>query len=156
MTNTSTVAAAFKSAFYEVAVDMFQDDPQVLVSYGHPGLESNDDIIAFLNLSTTQEIATLSATGRTREETLTLDVYIRSFRAGEADNDREPTERVAELLGMLENYVRTTDTTLGGVVRQCFLTGSESEGLTDKTLLARGRQIDCVARFTAQARISNN
>lgn len=155
MTSTSTVAAAFKDSFYQVAVDMFHDDPQVLVSYGHPGTQNNDDLICFLNVSTTQDIANLSATNRSREESLTLDIYIRSMRAGELDNDRVPTERVYELLGMLENYVRTTDTTLGGVVRQCFLTGSESEGLTDRSLLAKGRQIDCVARFTALARITN-
>lgn len=155
MTATATVAADFKDAFYQVAVDMFKDDPDVLVSYGHYGIENADDVILFLGVQTEQATATMSSTNRSREETLTLDVYIRSFRAGEADNDRVPTARVYELLGRLEDYVRTTDTTLGGVVRQCFLTSSQSEGLTDKQMLAMGRQIDCVAQFTALARITN-
>lgn len=154
MTNTSTVAAAFKAAFYQVAVDMFKDDPDVLVCFGHFGIQNANDVILFLGVGTEQEAANLS-TNRSREETLTLSVYIRSFRAGEADDDKVPSDRVYELLGMLENYVRTTDTTLGGTVRECFLKDSESEGLTDRQSLAQGRQIDCVARFTAKARITN-
>lgn len=155
MSNMSTVAHNFSDSFYQVVVDMFKDDPQVLVSDGHPGTATNDDLIVFIDVKSTQVEANLSITNRSREETLEQHIYVSSFRAGELDNDRVPKKRVYELLGQIENYVRTTDTTLGGAVRQCFLTEHQSKGATEPAIVANGRQVDCYAIFTALARISN-
>jgi len=148
-------AAAFKDAFYGVAVTLFAADPKVLVSFGHPGTQYSDDMILFLNVSAQQQIATMSTTNRSREETLTLDIFISSFRNGETDNDKAPSDRVYALLDSLSNYVRKTDTTLGGVVRESYLTSHQSAGSTDQAVLGRGRMVDCVAQFTAIARITN-
>lgn len=150
----STAAYEFKNAFYLVAKALFDADADVLVSFGHPGLQVSDDMILFLDVTSSQDTATIS-TNRTREETLTLQVFVSSYAAGELDNDLVPTARVYELLGALEDYVRSTDTSLGGTVRHCFLTEHTSQGSTDPQVLGGGRMVDCVATFTAQVRISN-
>jgi hypothetical protein len=155
MSYTSTVAAQFKDAFYAVAVTMFANDPQVLVSYGHPGLQNQDDMILFLGVKSQQVEAAMGATQRSRWETLDLDLFISSYRAGELDNDKVPSDRVYALLGQLENYVRTTDSSLGIGLQQCFLTSHDSTGSTDPQVLAHGRMVDCTATFTALVRITN-
>lgn len=155
MSPVSTAAHTFKNAFYQAAKTTFANDAQVLVSFGHPGMQQNDDMIIFLDVSSQQEPGTLSRTNRGREETLTLHVFVSSYRAGELENDLVPTARVYELLGQLENYARTTDTELGGAVRECFLTDHNSSGSTDPQVLASGRMVDCIATFTARVRITN-
>lgn len=150
----STKAYAFNNAFFEMAQNLFVDDTKVLISDGHPGMEKNDDMIVLLDVRTTQDPANLG-TNRSREETLELDVMVSSYRAGYANGDNEVKRRVYEMLGLLENSCRTTDTTLGGVVRECFLTSSRTTGSTDNDVLAAGRMVDCIATFTAHARISN-
>ena len=155
MTYTSTVAAQFKDAFYAMAQTLFANDAQVLVSYGHPGLQNQDDMILLLGVKSQQVEAAMSSSLRSRWETLELDLFISSYRAGELDNDKVPSDRVYSLLGQLENYVRTTDTTLGIGLQQCFLTAHDSTGSTDPQVLARGRMVDCTAVFTALVRITN-
>jgi hypothetical protein len=152
---TSTVASQYKSAFYAVAQTMFAADPQVLVSFGHPGLQNQDDMILFLGVKSQQVEAAMGATQRSRWETLELDLFISSYRAGELDNDKVPSDRVYSLLGQLENYVRTTDSSLGIGLQQCFLTAHDSTGSTDPQVLAHGRMVDCTATFTALVRITN-
>jgi hypothetical protein len=155
VTYSATAAGAFKDAFYGVAQTLFATDNQVLVSFGHPGLATNDDMILFLGVKSQQAEAAMSSSLRSRWETLELDLFISSYRAGEQDNDKVPSDRVYSLLGQLENYVRTTDTTLGIGLQQCFLTSHDSTGSTDPQVLARGRMVDCTATFTALVRITN-
>ena len=154
-TSSVTAAQDFKDAFYQAAVGLFADKPrEVLVSYGHPGAKilNYPVTVGFADLEAGQDAATLG-TNRSREETLTLTVWIVSFKAGHTD-DRAAAARAYEVLGVLEKHVRVTDTTLGGVVRQCFLTTHRSTGETDPNLLASGRTIDLEATFTAQCRIT--
>lgn len=155
MSYTSTVAAQFKDAFYAMAQTVFVNDARVLVSYGHPGLQNQDDLILLLGVKSQQVEAAMSSSLRSRWETLELDLFISSYRAGELDNDKVPSDRVYAMLGLLENYVRTTDTTLGIGLQQCFLTAHDSTGSTDPQVLAHGRMVDCTATFTALVRISN-
>ena len=154
-TATFTAANAFKQAFYAQAVSLFSSDPNVLVTFGHQGIQNNVDVIRLGELTSSQVPATLSNALRTREETLTLKVQIASYDAGESDNDLVASTRVYYLMGILENYVRTTDTTLGGVVRQCFLTSHVSPGMTDGGLVGGGRIIESEATFTALVRITS-
>lgn len=150
-------AEMYKEAFYTRAVTLFAADPQVQVAFGHPGTSMSDDIVAFMGVTTDQVEATM-ATNRSREETLSLTVIISCYAAGNTDGDLTPSKRAFSLLGSLENYVRTTDTTLGlaaNGLRQCFLTSISTSAATDEAYLAAGRLVEIIAVFTAQARISN-
>lgn len=147
-------APSFKDAFYQVAKNMFALTA-VQVTFGHPGIMQADDMIAFMDMTSEQHFATMSASRRSREETLTLKVMVSSFRNGNADNDQAPSDAAYGLMSQLEEYVRITDTTLGGAVRECFLTSHTSTGYTDPQSLAQGRTVDIEATFTAKARVTS-
>lgn len=155
MTNTATVAAQFKDAMYRIATDLFEEDSDVRVNYGHPGTtDPSDDMIYLLDVGTQQDPATVGM-GRSRNERLTLDVMVSSFVAG-VDDDQQPTQRAYDLLGLIENHCRTVDPQLGGLVLWCFLTATSSKGATAPESLPNGRIIYCLAQFSALARISND
>jgi len=155
MVNTSSVAPAFKDAFVTIANTIWgQATSQVLVSFGHPGQNQPDDIVGFLDVRTEQDPATLG-TNRSREEVLELDVLVSCYRGGGPEVEKTVSDAAYGLLALLENYVRTTDTTVGGTVRECFLIRTSSEGRTDPNEIAKGRTIEISATFQARARISN-
>jgi hypothetical protein len=155
MTQISTAAPQVKDALYQISKTLFKDDPLVLVALGHPGTATNDDMVMWLDVRTSQTEGPLSVTNRGREEQIDIDVFISSFRAGELDADKVPSDRVYWLLGQIENFVRTTDTTLGNLVRHCFVTATHSRGSTEPAVIANGRQVDLIATFTAHTRITN-
>lgn len=151
----ATLALAFKSELYRATRDLMAataGTEAVLVSFGQPGTFEPDDIISFGRLESAQEKATMS-TNRSREETITLTVIVSCFRGGGEEAELEASERCYELLRMIEHYVRMTDTTVGGIVRECFLTAHDSDGMTPEELMAAGRVIDVSATFTARARV---
>ena len=57
------------------------------------------------------------------------------------------------MVDALAQYVRVTDTTLGGAVRQCFLTDLAADAATDPDVLAKGRMHVVVATLSAEARV---
>lgn len=151
---TATAAHELKQALYEVAQTLYDSD-KVCVSFGHPG-DRRDllDILAFTELRTEQDPATLG-TNRTRNEYVYLTVNISSFRAGEADDDAVPSASAYEILRVLETYLRVTDTTIGGNCQWCFLESTNAGGITDRAMLTRGRLIQIEAEFKAFVRITN-
>jgi hypothetical protein len=152
-----TVAPEFKNAFFSMAQQLLAADPDteaVYVVFGQPGTLEPDDIIKIGRVEARQESATLG-TNRAREETLTLEVTISCYRGGGPEMEQVASDRAYHLLRLLAEQVRTGDTTLGGVVRWCFLTSSESDGATDPDDIAQGRTIDVAATFTAAARVTN-
>jgi hypothetical protein len=155
MTDTATVADKFKLAFYEAARDLMAadiDTQYVYVTFGAPGTYDPEDLVSFLDIASEQETATIG--NRSREETLTLTVAISCFRGGGQDSELVASARAYDILRRLEQYVRKTDTTLGGVVRHCFLVGHDSTGATDPASIDKGRVIEIMARFRAVARIT--
>lgn len=155
----SSVSAVlqFKKALFETTKNLMESNPDtehVYVCPGTPGTFNPEDIIAFGRFSVAQATATLGAR-RSREETLTVEVTISCFRGGAEEGELPSQERALELLGVIERYVRRDDTTLGGVVRQCFLTNVESDGATPEEFLAQGRAVDVTATFTAQNRVTD-
>lgn len=153
----ATVALAFKEAFYTAAKTLMAGDPateHVYVCFGQPASIDPDEIISFGSIGAGQETATMG-TNRAREETLTLDVQISVVRGGAEEAEIEASRRCYELLRMLERQVRMTDTTVGGTVRECFLTSHDSPGATPEEVMHKGRMIDVLATFTAKARIRN-
>lgn len=152
----ATLGLAFKKAFYLAVKDLMAgtfDTEHVYVVFGQPATYQPEDIVSFGRLSIGQQAATLS-TNRSREETITLEVTVSCFLGGDEEAEIATAERAYDLLRRIEHHVRMTDTTLGGVVRQCFLTNHESEGATPEDLIAEGRVTEVVATFTAQARIT--
>lgn len=157
MTGTATVASQFKNNFYDAIVALMNagaDTEYVLVAFGQPGTFDPDDIVSVGRVSEQQTEATIS-TNRTRNETLTLEVQISCYRGGGPEMERVASDRAYELLRMIENQVRVTDTTVGGTVWWCFLQQHDSAGATDPALIDQGRTIDITAIFEARARISS-
>lgn len=150
---TVTAAPALKNALFAVCQTLFAS-AGVQVSFGHPGQSQVNDIVAVTRVRGEQAPITLG-TRRQREETLQAEVVFSVYRGGGPDMEKVCSDRAYELLGQLEEYVRVTDTTLGGVVRHCFLIDHDSTGTTDEQFLANGRLIEVTATFEAVARISS-
>jgi hypothetical protein len=146
----SDAAPRFKAALFTVCQSLYAAPIQV--SYGHPGLDQADDIVSLGRTSSTQEPATFGPT-RSREETVTCEVTFSSYRGGGREMEQFVEEQAFALLGQLENYVRSTDITLGGVCRWCILSSTECEGETSPDVLASGRLVEVVATFTAHVRL---
>jgi hypothetical protein len=152
------VAAQFKTAMVAAAAAATAGlaDPahQLLVCYGHPGTQLPDDIVSVGRVTSAQEPEALG-TNRSRWNVLTAEVTVSVFRAGGPEQEQIAGDRAYQLLVAIEERLRVTDTSLGGLVLWCFCTGHESNGSTDPDLLAKGRVIDVIATFTARARITS-
>lgn len=148
-----TAAGALKSKIYEIARDTIYVNEEVQVSYGHPGQTQTDDIVGIGDTRVEQEPANLS-TNRSREEIIRCDVIVSVFRRGGPEQARVASDRAFELVGMLEGYVRYTDTTLGGTVRHCFLESLSEDGTFDDRILSEGRLVEITATFVAANRVT--
>lgn len=155
--SSTTAAQAFKAAMVAAMRELTVADDHVLVSFGAPGQQALNflDVVSFEDITSEQDPATLG-TNRAREEILTLQVVIECFRPGEGDQEEAASDAAYDLLGRLERHVRVADTTVGGTVRQCFLTSHRSTGETDPAALAvlHGRLIAVEAVFTARVRVT--
>ena len=153
-TSSATAAQACKAALV-AAIRTLVDDGETLVSFGHPGaaVENYPNSVYVAAVDAEQDPATLG-TNRAREEVLTVEVVITCWRPGGPEAEEIASDAAYGLLEAAERYVRVTDTTLGGVVRHCFLRSHRSAGATDDDLLNRGRLIVVVAEFVAHVRIT--
>jgi hypothetical protein len=149
----STAAPAFKLALFNACVGLY---PSALVTYGHPGAQSADDMVGVMNVTSDQEVGPLSPQRR-REETLTIEVIFSCWRGG-ADQ-RTVTEAAYTLLALLENYLQdtgvsaSTQITLGGTVRDARVMGHELAETEDPADMALGRLAEITATVTARVRI---
>lgn len=149
-----TAAQSFKAAMV-AAMQTLTAGTDVLVTFGSPGQQvlNFDDSVSFEDLASEQSPATMS-TNRSREETLTLLVVVESFRAGGPEAEPIASGAAYSLLALLERQVRMTDTTVGGTVRDCFLTAHRSQGFTSPAEMAQGRTCVVEATFTAHVRVT--
>lgn len=153
---TFTAASAFREALFNVGKTiLWANDPQVLATLGMPAFDFVNDVVSFGAVTSAQNYATMSSSRRSREETLTCEVIFYSFSPGGQEQEQIVNDRAYSLLSALEFYCRITDTTLGGVVRECFLTEHASDQATDQTVLSKGRLYVITSTFTALARISS-
>ncbi len=150
----STDAREFRKAIYDRCVILYaaDTDPYTRVVRGLPAFADAPDNVCVGVVTANQEPVTFG-TQRSREETLTCQVDFYSFRAGGAEMEEVVEARAWEMLDELAQDVRVTDTTLGGVVRQCFLTDVASDAATDPDVLAKGRMHIVSATFTAENRV---
>ena len=147
-----SVAPQVKAALYNTCVSLYASQPEVQVAYGHPGTAMANDIVSIGNVSSRQEVATMSP-NRPREEYITVTVTFSVYRGGGPDQEQVVTERAYALLGLLETQTRLTDTTLGGIVRWCYLVDTRCDGETEPDLIAQGRVVELSATFEARARL---
>jgi hypothetical protein len=152
---TGTAARIFRNALVERCTALWASEtPFVRVTRGLPAFEVADDNVSIGSVTFNQEPANFG-TNRSREETLTCEVLFFSYRGGSDEMEDVVEDRVYKLFTDLAQYVRVTDTTLGGVVRQCFATAGQSDAATDPAVMATGRLHVLTATFTAQARITS-
>lgn len=162
MATVADVAAAFKAALVAASTTATATLGSSAVAaghtfgvfYGHPGTQQlPDDIVSWGRVTSSQEPGPISATNRSRTNNLAADVTISVFRSGGADQEQVASEAAYAYLSAIEEYLRVTDPTLGGLVLWCFCTGHDSDGVTDPILLAQGRTIEITATFSAFSRI---
>ncbi|WP_104116966.1 hypothetical protein [Arthrobacter sp. B1805] len=155
MSSPVSAVWAFKKALVAATRELMaadEDTIRVLVTAGTPGTYAPDDIIAFGRASSRQDRANLGPQ-RQREEVLSCSATFSCLVGGGEEAEEESQERALQLLGLIERHVRLTDTTLGGVVRHCFLTEIETEGETPPEYTSQGRAVDVVATFEARNRV---
>lgn len=153
-TSSATAAREYKAAFL-AAVQSVVDTDTVLVTFGHPGsqMENWPDAISLADVDAQQAPGPIS-TNRSRNEDLTLTVWISCWRKGGPEQEEVASDAAYELLEAIDHQVRVTDTTLGDTVWWCFLTAHKSAGVTPDALLDSGRTIEIEATFTARVRIT--
>lgn len=148
-----TVAGALRTAFYTSIVAAV-NDPAVQIVTGQPWPQYGNDIISVGKVKSHQEPKSLG-TGRTFEETLTVEVLISSYRNGGQEVENVAHARAFELLGMIEHKMRMEDTAVGGTVLWCWLTDTDTDSEPFPTETAEGRVTEILATFTAMVRITN-
>lgn len=148
---------AYKAGLVSAAQSVY-DSSTTYVSSGEPSQDTIYELVEIGSVEIGQTPATLGS-NRGREETLEADVTISVFSGGEDDEQPILDQRAATLLTLLEQQVHYTDTSLGGVVRECFLTrarlDSGSGAIGPETNRTYGRLAVISATFTAKARILN-
>lgn len=152
MSNGASVALAAKKQL-KADADALYGAEDVQVAFGHPGHNrSHDDIVSFTGIRTDQDAAGMGPR-RSRDERIYLSVLVSCFVRGDAD-DIAASDRVYSYANRLEQYVRTADPTLGGLVLWCFLSEHTSDGSGNPRLLQEGRLVEGAFIFEALARIS--
>lgn len=159
----STLGGQFKQGIFEAAQTVFADATSTdfptspTVCMGIPSNTDNFQIVSVGEVGISQTPAAL-ATTRPREETLTCDVTISVFLGGMDDVEVKVNARAWELMALLEeqvHYVRENQdgTTLGGLVRECFLTQVSQDSQAAQVSTTAGREAVIAGTFTAKARI---
>lgn len=152
-----TVAWELKNGIYQLAQQTFPAPTYVCM--GLPSTLTPNEIVSIGNINAGQDVATLSASNRGREETLQIEVTFTVWSGGGDEVEPLIEARVFELVSQLEqavHYIRgdgTDPTTLGGAVRQCFLTALTQDSMPTNEEAA-GREAVAIATFTAKARIT--
>lgn len=148
----TTRAIAYKTAMRDTARAILPDDTQIV--WGHPGNVYGNRILAVMDMTTDQQPGPMGPR-RNRDETLILAVVALVTVAGSDDTAQEEAETGAVgLIATLEQYVRVTDTTLGGAVSECWLTSLDVQGYTPDEQRSAGWASQVIATFTAKARIT--
>lgn len=156
MPDLATAAYSFKEALYNAGVELWKDShPEFLVSWGAVGANVPDYYVEFHGTDSGQEGGSLSGSNRSRDETLRLETQWFATVWGEVNAAREADQYLYARIRELEYYVRQTDTTLGGTVRECFLASHVTDDVEiNNQDLGSGRLAAALAVFEAKVRIT--
>lgn len=149
----TTAQAAARAALIEAAkVALDGEDVDIGRGFRWP-IVSNDWVFA-TETESDIEPATIGPR-RMLDETITLHVSIGSWRPG-GDQDAEDAafDRAFDLLGRIQEYIRTTDITLGGTVLWCLPGSSTAAGATAEDDSGEGRVTEIAATFICKHRIA--
>lgn len=153
---SKTIAAyEFKQAFFEAATEHFAELEEFQVVRGLVGANIPQKYMQILGTRVRHDAATMGS-NRTREEVIELETQWYVFEYGTEDADRAAEDYLFARLGSLEEHIRVSDITLGGVVRQCFL----GEVATDERRIEeagtyQGRLAAAIAIWEAPVRLRN-
>lgn len=159
----TTLGGKFKQALFDTASAVLASAATVdfptppYVCMGVPSNLDNFQVVSIGEVRVSQAPAALG-TNRQREEVLTCAVTVSVFRGGMDDVEPLVNGRAWELMSLLEqqvHYVRENQdgTTLGGLVRECFLTDVTEDSAAASEGQTAGREAVIAGTFTAKARI---
>jgi hypothetical protein len=159
MAGGASLLGDLRKAFRDAARAAIADET-VLVCLGHPGKAQPDDIVSVGDITLDAEYGAMS-NRRQREVLIVQEGIVSSFVRGGRDAEEKASDRACLLLMTVEEYLRGdgTDTgngrtTLGGLVRECFLTHAGPAGGFDSAVSnVKGRAVEIPFAFTAKARI---
>lgn len=150
-TSAIAVKSALKTRFEALA-------PAALVTYGAPGNNQPDEIIAILDQRLAIERMPMS-TARNREETLETQVAVSIYQGGDGPTSQQTaTERAWAIHDLFDDHVRTKpNETLDGACRDAWISAAE---LVESRIesneqpgLVLGRVADLTLTITTTARI---
>jgi hypothetical protein len=153
MSDVASAAYAVKNGLYQAAKTLFASD-DIIVSFGLPSDFSSPDQV-YVGAMRTEQVNGPMGGRRARNEDIFITVEFDFMRAGEAEDDKVVTDAAMSAVRRLEEYVRVTDTTLGGVCDWCFAESIDSEGVTPLQVVAAGRQSVISVVFHAFVRITS-
>lgn len=122
----------------------------IKVSYGHPGQNQPDDIVAVMRVTQANDLSTMG-NSRHRDEVLDVTVTVSCWSG--TDDQSIVTERAYSLLGLLEDYLQNTDPNLGGLcIKAARVVSHELVETEDDEDLSMGRlaEIAAVVRCTCR------
>lgn len=156
-----SAAPAFKAALFTACTSLFgslqttSGDYTVTVFYGWPTSYSDEMVV--LGDVSSERADPLMGPLRRREETLTAQVQFLCTIGG--TDQQTITERAFYLVGLLEAYLQdsgvsaSTQITLGGVVRECWVTALDLVETADEDDAAVARTADITVELTARVHI---
>ena len=144
-------APAVKAALKALLTSAFAADPAVGVSYGHPGPDPRDDLIAVMGVTGEQEPGPMRP-NPLREERLRATVIVSCFVGGGPEAQQPATDRAYALLAAIETALRG-DLTLGGLVRRADLVEHELVEDESEPPATPGRIAEISAVIATEARV---
>ena len=144
----SSAVPTFKLALFSLCETVFANE--ALVTYGHPGKNIPNDIVAVRNAVSTAEWAAVGA--QRRQETIEQTVIISCYTGD--TNQRTVTERAYDLLDLLDAELRKPagDPSIGGACQWAAITSHELLE-TEPGTMDKGRIAEVQVTITATVRI---
>lgn len=153
MTSVPEVCAQARKAMKAAAVALF-DGEDVGVKYTDIGNEYHPDMVFIGAVQADQQAVT---TNRGREVTITIEVQVHSHRSGADEADEAAFDAMVSLASRLSEHFRAAstpgNTTLGGVVRDCFEVEFAADSAPVTAQAGRGRVWVGIVIYEAHARL---
>jgi hypothetical protein len=149
-----TAVPQVKAALVGVLQNLFP--PPALVSYGDPGVNQPETIIAVMGGRVIVERPTMG-TGRAREEIIEVDLVISQWASGGDTRQQAATEAAMNVVTQLDSYLRVKpNETLSGACREAWLSGwswSETNSADVDSGNVAGQVAEINAVLAARARL---
>ena len=144
---TSSARYAWQVALLAAAQTAI-NDTSVLYCWGEPD-HWPDDVVS-MGQSTSHQAPATMGTNRSREEILTCELHVISSRT----DQQVAADRADQMTRLIEYQCRMVDSTVGGTVRECFLSGDISDGGLLKNDPSGRRVHEIIATFQAKVSVS--